>query len=246
MDEKEDIRSGSHPKTFITLCRGISAESVDIVVKKLKEDGADQKVIDDILSDSLPKIEEVLHSSYSLLLEAALREKNQLEAEKLRKDFLGRFVIAQIKDLLPTERNWEMTEKSSSEFVEGLIPRPVIPGLLSAVKDMFGQDYIEDKEKICRGVAKSYTIGGTIRIDWEKAYLDPRIIEVIGDMFLVVKKKLEEEEGVKDWFMKRISSSDTYKEQMSRPFEEQDFQQLIKAMFRIALNSFLLNVHKGK
>lgn len=231
MSQKEKDKK----ENFLSLCRGFSMEIVKTLVTRFKKSGVDQEIIDTVTDESWPKIEKVLESSVDAFLEAAGREKEKLEREKSRKDYLGRIIIEQIKDMFPPEDDYDLTGKICLEFVEGVLPRQLVPGLLGAIGDMFGQEYIEEKVQETKVIVLSHSAEDSETVEWKKVHTDPKTKKLIYSLLSKVKTKLEQpDEGkVKEWFIKRITSTATFKVEIERNFEERDYRLLTDSLFRI-------------
>jgi len=143
-------------------------------------------------------------------LQDLMKEYANQEVETKRVDHLCRIIIHQIEDLFPARDDKELNDRLETEFVEGVIPRQIIPMLYDAVKGIFGTDFMDAKQEECKVIVSNHFQPWCMRTDWDGVFTDDDTKKIVTEIVTEIKRILENDENYKSWFIKVIRKSEVF------------------------------------
>ncbi|MBI4667309.1 MAG: hypothetical protein HY751_12975 [Nitrospinae bacterium] len=237
------------PEITIHHCKSIAATAIKTFAANLN------KAMDDALAEADPKLSPFLRKYTQIAMRDALiktmdsvereaAKKNRecanavgeeikkivemVEIERLRSDHFGRIMIRQIEDYFPLRHDIYLNIRVRQEHVKGVVPRQIIGGFLQVIKNVYGADFLTDREDESHSIVKKYQT--KIRVtNWNGVFNDDGAKRIIREIFSdTLKMRLVGRN--RGWFMSMIKDGKSYRE-MRRDFDDEDYTILMRVMF---------------
>jgi hypothetical protein len=271
-----DERVNSHKDVTQPFCKEVAREVIKVFVTDLMKNGVKEKILNNSLTNvwkNIQKITDGVNNSCRMSMGGDLAErqkisgidekliaqvreeilKNTIETEIMakRKDHVGRLLIHQISPLFPSRSSAdnELKDRLKIEPVEGLVPRQVIPGLVDAMNDMFGSEFLEDAQRKLNKVVEENADRKNL-MDWDWLFDHPTSIGVLHTLLFHAKKvmagmnehddttEIDPLDGsttvlpLSKWLINRIGQSEIFKKEMKRDLTDGEFQLIYEYLFK--------------
>lgn len=154
-----------------------------------------------------------------------------VKAQRKKAGHFDRVLVHQIADYFPPKDDKVSHRLIEREYIDGLVPRTVIQGYISGIRDMFGSEKIDSLQERIAEIVFRYEEGSTGVIDWDGVFGDPMTIGIRNEIFIKVKDQLYENEKLQKWFVERIEGSEKFSKAMERVLDKREFNAIVKGMF---------------
>jgi len=154
-----------------------------------------------------------------------------VKAQRKKAGHFDRVLVHEIADHFPPRDDKVSHRLIEREFIDGMVPRTVIQGYVSGIRDMFGTEKIDSLQERLAEIVFRYEDGRTKVIEWEDVYTDPMTVGIRNEVFLKVKEKFDENEKLQKWFVDRIESAEKFSKPMERVLDKREFNYILNGMF---------------
>lgn len=199
---------------------------ISVFAKELTANGVSKETIKASLAPMLPETKKALEIIHKSLIQERVKKPDDK-----RKNFLGRALLYHIEHFFPKSK--DAAEKVIFEQVEGVLPRQVAQGLISAIQSAQGIQLTEKYEKVCDEKAEDYRDGEGGEVDLDAFANDPEVKKISEDMIGKLKSALADldEDKKKRWLVSIIQNSAKFRE-MKRRLTDTEYEQLAQGLFQ--------------
>jgi len=212
-------------------CQNLGRDALKVYATELLKLGVDQTLLSNALKNIWPNLAKSLGEKNATVIEHASSVSAALEVQEKRKDFIGRVITHEISALLPLSSNKQMIKKLRTESIPGKLPREIIPGFVSAIKDMFGDEFKKNAQKKLTEAIERTKDPATGLYDWTTFYTDADTHKMTLEIFNKIKECIDNDKNKFAWLKERIESSELFSEKMKRSLHQEECRLLFHSMF---------------
>jgi hypothetical protein len=230
MPEKNETEKSGHTYDPNNDCHKLIREALVLYNSELIRQGIDQRPLSIAMKNIWRDLNQTGGKFNLTCKQQQMAVAFAVKAQRKKAGHFDRILVHEIADRFPPRDDKVSHRLIEKEYVYGMVPRTVIQGYLSGIRDMFGTEKIDSLQERLDEIVFRHEEGQTGVIDWNGLYADPMTIGIRNEIFIKVKENFDENEKLRKWFVDRIEGSEKFSKVMERALDKREFDDILKGM----------------